>query len=42
VSTEAAITNADGFYDKELGKNVANLYLKHEHILRDRFEDEMA
>jgi len=42
IATEAAITTADGFYDKELGKNVANLYLKHEHILKDRFKDELG
>ena len=30
IATEAAITTADGFYDKALGQNMEFLYRKHE------------
>jgi len=40
IATEAAKTACDGFYDKALGQNVAALYMKHEHVLKDRYKED--
>ena len=42
VATKNAKVTAGGFYDKALAGPVADLYLLHEPVLRDRYQQEFG
>jgi hypothetical protein len=40
ITAERMKTELNGFYDKSIGKNIANFYLQHEDALKDHLLNE--